>query len=376
MKVLHLVKTLTTGGAELHLLTLSRELVRRGVDVVVATIRDDAAWGTRHLDADFLAAGCRLERLPSGIIPVLDQGKAFRNLLQRERPDLVHTHLPRADVLGAWFCERSPRVPVVASVHDIYSKAQWRGKWALPLVRSAWRRSDALIAISHEVKAWLVRSTGVRSEKIRVIHYGIDVEAFAATARDRDGNGAHRPRVIGSIGRLEPRKGHEALIRALPAIRQRVGLVELRIAGNDPWGYGQSLRELANGLGVGEAVRLEGFHAEIGKFLRGVDVFAFASHSEGFGQVVVEAMASRVPVVASRIAPITEIVVDGVSGRLASPAEPMEFAEAISDVLLSNDEAARMAEQGLKRVRECFNASRMTAETLALYDDLRRVARG
>jgi glycosyltransferase involved in cell wall biosynthesis len=374
MKVVQLVKTLTTGGAELHLLTLCRELVRRDVEVVVACMVDDHAWGTRSLDADFRAAGCRLVRLPWRLGSVVGAAAALRRFLGAETPHLLHTHLPRADVVGAWAHDRRRKTPLISSVHDVYSKAQWRGKWLLPLVRRSWRQCDAVIAISHAVKSWLTRDMGVASEKVRVIHYGIEVERFEGCGNRGGVTGSNGHHVIGAIGRLEPRKGHECLIRALPAIRKQVGPVELHIAGNDPWKYGRTLRELAATLGVADEVKFLGFTADIARFLQGVDVFAFASRSEGFGQVVIEAMASRAPLVASRIEPISEIVTEGESGLLASPDNPAEFAAAIGRLLLSREEALRMGARARQRAQEHFSAARMLVETLELYRQVQRAA--
>ena len=182
-----------------------------------------------------------------------------------------------------------------------------------------------MLCISHAVREWLV-GRGVPPDKARVIHYGIEPEKFSESRVNlREQWGLNDNAVIGSIGRLEPRKGHDLLIQAMPELCKRVPSARLLIAGHDPWGYGATLRRLIDRLGLGEKVRLVGFQNDVVSFLSALDVFAFASSSEGFGQVLVEAMATGKPVVASRIPPLTEIVVDGETGLLVEPENPNGF---------------------------------------------------
>ena len=153
---------------------------------------------------------------------------------------------------------------------------------------------------------------------------------------------------------------------------QRVPHARLLIAGHDPWGYGATLRRLIDRLGLGEKVRLVGFQNDIVAFLSALDVFAITSSSEGFGQVVVEAMAAAKPVVASKIAPLTEIIGDGETGLLVEPGDPTAFADAIVALLKNPIERERMGLRGRERVKKFFTAERMARQTLALYEEMER----
>jgi glycosyltransferase involved in cell wall biosynthesis len=233
-------------------------------------------------------------------------------------------------------------------------------------VTAAWRRADAIIAISNEVRRWLVEDLCVPTERVRVIYYGIEPEGFRVPPAGRRTKG----NVIGSIGRLEERKGHADLIAAMPMVRARVPHATLLIAGNDPWGHRKALERLRMELGVADQVQLVGFQADVAGFLHSVDVFAFASRAEGFGQVVIEAMACGKPVVASRVAPLTEIVVEGVTGLTAEPRNPEAFASALSALLTDSSRAQWMGERGRERVTERFLAARMGRETIELYESV------
>ena len=369
MKVLHLINTLSAGGAELHLLTLCRYLKRRGIGAVVACLREQVKE-SRELRPDFDQEGIRVVHLQADSRYACRFLHKLVRLVKEERPDILHTHLPRADFAGIIGHLLYPSMPWVSSVHDIYSKS-WFGKWALPLCNLLWRRADAVIAISHAVRDWLVQERHVPSAKVTVIHYGIESQRFAQPHADwHQTSGMHGRAVIGSIGRLEPRKGHDTLIRAMPAVLQQVPNATLLIAGHDPWGYGQTLRALIATLGLNNQVQLVGFRDDVPAFLSALTVFALSSRSEGFGQVVIEAMAAGRPVIGGMMPPMTEIVVHGDTGLLVEPENPQAFASAICWLLLHPEAAQRMGRQGQERVCSYFSATRMAAETLSLYHTL------
>lgn len=370
MKVLHVINTLSAGGAELHLLTLCRFLKRTGVALEVACLREHVK-GSRSLRLDFERENIRVINLKADRRYNLSFLGRLLSLVKRENPHIVHSHLPRADIAAALVSRMAYSPALVCSVHGIYGE-RWFGPWAAPLMRTAYRKADAVIAISAAVKNWLRRDMGVNDDKIRVIHYGIESERFNCP---RDGRGheaeKHSGRLtVGSIGRLEPGKGFECLIRALQFVREQIPTASLLIAGHDPLGYGKNLAGLIEELRLTEHVSLVGFHNDVPSFLRDIDIFAFASRSEGFGQVVIEAMASAKPVVVSNIAPLTEIVKDGESGYLANPGNPQAFAGAIVSLLSDPDRAAQMGRRGKQRVDDHFSAQRMADETAAVYESL------
>jgi len=369
LKVFHLINSLSSGGAELHLLSLCRRLLRLGVDLVVAYLKEHVK-GSRSLREDFEAEGCRVINLQADRRYDWRLLSRFAAALAEESPSLVHTHLPRADFAGGLRHLVSRRTPWVCSIHDIYSQS-WSGYWALPLIGQLWRRTDGLIAISQAVKDWLVAEWHILPARVIVIHYGIEASGFSMPqapphiATDMAGH-----RIIGSMGRLEPRKGHETLIRAMPEILQQLPGASLQIAGHDPWDYEQVLQAVIDELGLEPLVQLLGFQNDVPAFLHKLNVFALASHSEGFGQVILEAMAAGKPVVASRIAPFTEIVLEGETGLLVEPKNPNAFADAICWLLTHPREAQQMGERGRERVRRYFSADCMAAQTLSFYHDL------
>jgi glycosyltransferase involved in cell wall biosynthesis len=371
VKILHLINTLSVGGAELHLLTLCRYLKQHGVELVVACLREQVK-GSRSLRPDFEREGICVVNLQADSRYNARFPVRLISLLKKERPDILHTHLPRADFGGAVGHLLCPSIPWVCSVHDVYN-GSWSAERILALCSLLWREADGVIAISDAVKDWLVKERNVPSAKVTVIQYGIEPERFARPDADLRKTWRLEGRaVVGSIGRLEPRKAHDRLIRAMPALLEQVPNASLMIAGHDPWGYSKDLHALIAELGLEEQVRLVGFQADVASFLGALDVFAFASRSEGFGQVVIEAMAAGKPVVASKISPLTQIVADGETGLLVEPERPGAFARALSWLLTHPEEAQHMGMQGRERIYSHFSAEKMVAKVMSLYDELAR----
>jgi glycosyltransferase involved in cell wall biosynthesis len=374
MKILHLINSLSAGGAELHLLTLCRELKKQNVEIVVGCLREHVK-GSRSLRVDFEKEGIKIIALNADSrYECRFLGKIAR-ILTEESPDILHTHLPRADLAGAWWRLLNPVVPWVCSVHDIHDQS-WSGRWTLPLFNFIWPRADRLIAISHAVKDWLVKKRAVPAEKVSVVHYGIEPEGFSLPESDLKQRWALEGKlVIGTIGRLEPRKGHDCLLYAMAELRKIVPGVALIIAGHDPWGYGKELQSLIERLDLRKEVRLAGFQGDIAAFLSATEVFAFATQSEGFGQAVIEAMAAAKPVVASKIAPLTEIVVEGKTGFLVQGDDPQAIAKAVAWLFAHPEQAREMGKHGQARVHTHFSAEKMSEQTLLLYDDVLRERR-
>jgi glycosyltransferase involved in cell wall biosynthesis len=252
MKVLHVINTLSAGGAELHLLTLCRYLRRQGIELVVACLKEQIK-GSRSLRLDFEQERIRIVNLQAASrCDWRFLGRIVR-LLKEERPDILHTHLPRADLAGAFARLFCPSIPWICSVHAIYSQS-WSGRCTLPFFNCIWRQADSVVAISHAVKDWLVRERCVPLDKTMVIHYGIEPERFFRANQPLKKAVFPGSGIVGSIGRLEAGKGHDSLIEAMPIVCKEVPHASLLIAGHDPWSYGPTLDALINRLGLKERV--------------------------------------------------------------------------------------------------------------------------
>lgn len=370
--ILHLINTFSVGGAENHLLSLVRGLSREKYDITVAFFKEEAQEA-RSLVPDFQALGVPVVDLQmSGPI---DPAALVRlaALLRRERFDILHTHLFRADVLGA-VIGRLMGVPIVLS--SVHSRPPFflRNPIKALLNRFSARLDDRVIVISDAIGRYLTQRINLDPQKMVRIHYGLerqDSHATAEPARVRRAFGlANEIPLIGTVARLEPEKGQDVLVRAMPRVLERVPAAHLLLIGHDWQGFRDELQALAEGLGVADYVTFAGFRSDVPRLLPGLDLFVVPSRAEGFGLVLLEAMQWDLPIVATTAGSIPEIVLDGETGRLVPPDAPAPLAEAIVELLADPERAAALGRAGGRRLREHFTWERMIRETEAVYDEL------
>lgn len=360
MKVLHLIKVKGIGGAEQHLLALLPSLRQRGVDAQVLSLDAgaDAARFHRALDE----RGVPWQRVATGFDVSPRLGISVVRAVRAAHPDLLHTHMVHGDVYGS-VAAKMLRLPFVSSRHndDRYLLGPFRY-----VDRAFMKRVRRLIAISDSVRDFLVRA-GLPADKLLTIHYGLDElpSAPSELTPEQAGIPPDAPLVL-AIGRLIAQKDHDTLLRAFTLAREHHPDARLAILG---WGVlEQQTRELIHELGLDDSVVLPG-RVEPRAWLERADIFAHSSRWEGFGIVLLEAMLARLPVVATRVSAIPEIVADGETGLLVEAGDAEGFAVALTELL---DDASRrddLGKAGLARARAEFSVARMTRRTIDVYRD-------
>jgi glycosyltransferase involved in cell wall biosynthesis len=369
LRVLHVLSGCTVGGCEQHVLALLSRLDRARYEPWLACFEAEPDQATPMVPM-FKAAGVRTIDLKARRRSDPAAFARFGRLLKRGRFDIVHVHSFRTE-LGATFFGRLLRwVPrVVRTAHNVdefYVSPRYAA-----LAKVSARGLDRIVAISDAVGGFLHEQAGLPSDKIVRIYYGIDPSPYRPDAPppvERDDADA-RP-TIGVVARLAPQKGHRVLLDAIPAIAQHVPNVRVRLIGHEELSTVQELREYAEQRGVADRVEFEGFRADIANVLEDLDVFVLPSLWEGFGLVLLEAMAAGRPVVASAVGPIPEVVIDGVTGLLVPPGDSDALAAAIVRLLTDPELAAALGRAGRARVESEFAVDAMVARTQALYEEL------
>jgi glycosyltransferase involved in cell wall biosynthesis len=343
MKVLHVHRIGGIGGSERHVLTLLPALAERGLDVSFLGLDDPA----RAPDPFYEQLSVPFERLlaPRDV----DTRLARRVRGATRQADLVHTHLVHADVYGALGARR-----LVSTKHndDPFRTGAFRF-----VERALARRATRIIAITQALARFQVERVGLPAEKVEVIHYGLDDVPAAWGANPPDPVPADA-RVLLCVCRLEPQKGVETAITALPQIPG----AHLVVLGEGP--QRAQLESLARRLDV--PVYLPGRVPDVAAWLRRADVLVHPVRWEGFGLALLEAMLASLPVVATRVSSIPEIVVDGETGILVPPDDAVALADAVRSVL---DRPRDYAERGLARARAEFSVAKMADRTLELYEE-------
>jgi glycosyltransferase involved in cell wall biosynthesis len=346
VKVLHVQRIGGIGGSERHLLTLLPALAAHGVDVRFLGLDDTA----RAPDPFYEALSVPYVRVPAP--RDIDPRLALRVRRETRTADLVHTHLVHADVYGALGAKR-----LVSTKHndDPFRVGAFRF-----VERELARRASRVIAITEALARFQVERVGLPVDKVEVIHYGLD-ELPAAWGTNPADQVRPDARVLLAVCRLEPQKGLDIAVRALPDIRARYPTAELVVLGEGPQRF--ELEQLAGELQV--PVHLLGRVPDVAAWLRRADLLVHPARWEGFGLALLEAMLASKPVVATNVSSIPEIVVDGETGLLVPPDDAAALAAAVNRVL---GDPGSYGEQGHKRAQSQFSVARMTDRTLALYE--------
>jgi glycosyltransferase involved in cell wall biosynthesis len=359
MKVVHLMKVTGVAGAEQHLLNLLPALRARGVDARFVGL------DVEHTDANRLYAGLAQAGVPfEHVRCTLDVNPRMARDVVRavrdSRPDLLHTHLVHADIYGA-AAARLTAVPFVSTRHndDRYQLGPFR--YVDRTFASGARR---LIAISDAVRRFLV-AAGLPAVKFETIHYGLDEMPSLPSelTPEQAGVPASVPLAL-AIGRLIPQKDHQTLLRAFVDVRARQPAAMLAILGDGP--LAAETRALVRELGLDGAVVLPG-RLETRDWLQRADVFVHTSRWEGFGIVLLEAMLAGLPIVATRVSAVPEIVADGETGLLVPPGNSSALALALGELLADPPRARALGTAGRARAKSHFSIDRMTEATLGVY---------
>jgi glycosyltransferase involved in cell wall biosynthesis len=377
VKVLFVHNGLGTGGAERSLAELLPGLAEAGITPIVACLyRRNEGMERAVLERGFDVRFLRARR-------TLSRALEIRKLIRRERPDVVHTTIFEANVSGRLAAAGTGAVVVSSLVNT-----PWGAGRALdPNVRRpkvvAAQRIDAFTArhltdhfhaITHAVRDWAVETLGLRPERITVIERGRDPERLGEPGAGRRakarGSLGLTPddEVILAVGRQEYQKGHRYLLEAMPGLLERRPNVVLLVAGRKG-NASAELERLLAGLDPAR-VRLLGHRDDVPDLLAAADVFAFPSLYEGLGGSLLEAMALALPIVASDVPAIREVLDGGACGLLVPTASPAELGVAIERLLGDDGLRAGLAERGRARFLERYTLMRSTARMVELYRGL------
>jgi L-malate glycosyltransferase len=213
---------------------------------------------------------------------------------------------------------------------------------------------------------------GVKREKISVVYDGVEnTELLPSIDRDqvRGNLGMDKEAlVLGCIGHFTAEKGHADLIKAFAQIHEGHPNAKLLLVGDGP--LKDQYRHLIHKLNLGQRVILAGIASDLREFLAAMDIFVFPSVSEGLGSVLLMAMANRLPVAASRVGGIPEIVIDGQTGFLFPPGDSISLAKCVLHAIDDRFRLRHCAEKAAERVREHFSITRMVEETYRIYSNV------
>jgi glycosyltransferase involved in cell wall biosynthesis len=301
------------------------------------------------------------------------------SLIREERPHILHTHTAKAGAIAraAALLAGYARPPVVLhTFHGHVLKGYFdssRTAFFRQVERSLARTSDALVAVSPEVRDDLVELGVAPREKFAVIRLGIPLEErLGDVTADRDyrhlygiGRDAF---VIGWVGRMTGVKDAGAVLEIVRATRDRGIDAVLCMVGDGP--DRDRLEQLARDLGIARSSFFVGYQAEVAGYYRLFDAFVLPSVNEGTPVSAIEALAAATPVVANRVGGIPDVVRDGEDGFLVEPGDVGGAADRLATLAGDPDLRRRLGEAGRSRVVERYSVTRLVDDVDRLYRSL------
>lgn len=347
-------------GGQRQALFLARELKKNGFRFTFV-VQPDSPLHQK-------AAEEGLPVLPLRMKSEIDVFASFRlaGAMKREGCRLAHFHDAHAIAVGGRAAQRA-RVPIriISRRVDFQLKRN-------PFSRSKYTKNvDLIIAISEGVKDVLIKG-GIAPAAIEVIPSGIDFSPFdAVKERDflrQEFRFSPEDYLVGIVAALEDHKGHRDLLEAARLIKLRAPKIKIVIVGTGSLDL--ELDQQARELHVDDLVFFLGFREDVPRILASLDLFVLSSRLEGLGSSMMDAMASRLPVVATEVGGIPEVVVKNETGFLVPPRDPVRLAEAIIRLYQDRSLAARFGKRGYEVVHEKFSAEAMARRIIAAYENI------
>ncbi|MCE3607668.1 TIGR03088 family PEP-CTERM/XrtA system glycosyltransferase [Massilia sp. P8910] len=360
--VVHLIYRLDFGGLETLLVERINRMPAAHYRHAVVCLTDYTAFADK-----ITKPGVELFALHKQPGLSLGTHGALWKLLRRLRPTILHTY----NLSALEYAPAALLAAVPVRINGLHGRdagdPQGRNRKHNMLRRLMLPFYDCCYANSADMLAWNRKVIGVAENKSRLLANGIDADKF----NPRGGTVHHfgpETIVIGSVGRIQDVKDHATLLRAFVLLRARLPQVRLAIVGGGP--LLAALQAQAEQAAVAHAVWLPGARTDVADILRGFDIFALSSIAEGTPGSALEAMASGLPVVGTRVGGVPEVVADGVTGALVPPSDAAAMADALERYVM--DAALRLEHgtAGRARVERLYNMAAMVAAYESLYDAL------
>ena len=364
-RITHIIKATGIAGAERHLITMLPELDRQRFDICVIILTEPKKPVDKLL-ITLQQTGIKSERMiingHADLYLVFRLARRLRDL----DPCVVHTHLLHADLYGT-VAARMAGVPAIISSR--HNDDPFRARWPLSfLLRIINRYTNRFIAISETVRAFTVKTEKVPVSVVDTVYYGlaVDTEYNRHVIDARDEFGLLKGPLLVCAARLTEQKGHKWLLRAFRLVVNQLPETSLLLLGDGP--LREHLEDTVVNLDLAKNVRFAGWRTDVMNILPSTDLFVLASEWEGFGLAILEAMSFSLPIIATKVGGIPEVVLDGETGWLVKARDSDAFAGSILAALSSPDKMLQCGQRGKLRVHDTFSVQKMIFDTEKIYN--------
>ncbi|MCX5702681.1 MAG: lipopolysaccharide heptosyltransferase II [Candidatus Omnitrophica bacterium] len=356
MNILQILPELNVGGVETGTLDLAKYLVKDGHKAVVVS-----AGG--ELVKDLESLGAIHYQLPvhkKSIFTMIKMVPLLVDIIKKEEIDIVHAR-SRVPAWIAYFACRKTKKIFITTCHGYYKKH---------LFSHVMGWGKRVIVLSNSIGRHMVDDFGVPYERIRLIPRSVDLDKFKFISPDiKRGLEFH----VGIIGRLTPIKGHLYFIKAMAKVARVVPHLKIWIVGDSPPSkdsYKEQVKVLVKRLGLWHCTEFLGVQRDIPAILNHLDLLVLATTTqEAFGRVIIEAQAAGVPVIATKVGGVVDIIDDEKTGLLIPPKDYTSMSQAVIRIFKDKELARNFAEAAYKKIKENYNIELMVKNTLCIYQD-------
>lgn len=378
INILYVIDTLFIGGAEQHVTTLCRHINKEKFHVVVCTLFSRDLSKVEPFAVQIGKMGIRVERLGLTTWRDVRTFKKYLSLIDEEKIDIVHAHTVPADFWGCLIAKLFRHRKTIVTLHGPDLVKTFVSKLQYNQVNTF--LSNKIITASDLLKHTAICENYAKANKIVVIPNQVDVVRFNPSKTGNKIRAEYNipadTMIIGSIGRFEKSKGFEICFKVFARVLKHHSKLKFILCG-----YGKEegfYRTVVKDLDIEKDVIITGARMDVDEIMAAIDILLFTPYyGEGFGLVLIEAMASGKPVVASNVYPTPEIVIDGRTGFLPFPEKPVETMEKV-DVdpfvkkilyLIENNEIRKtMGLEGRRIVEEKYSTKVVMKQTETLYE--------
>lgn len=347
-------------GGQSQALYLTKGLKERGYDVsLICQSGSPLLERAREVGIEVFPLKMNFEFSPISVFKI-------SKILKIKKAKILHSHDSHSATLGilASFLHPVP-IKILARKVDFSVKGNPFRKLKYDKLISA------IIAVSNGVKEVLVKE-GIPESKIHTIYEGTNIERFKIEGEKEEWKerlGFRRNRFLaGIVAHLAHHKGHIYLIEAAKILKEKGAELDILVIGDGE--LKDTLISKAKELGVDDVVKFLGFRKDIPELLKAIDLFILSSYLEGLCTSLLDAMAAKLPIVATRTGGIPEAIEDGVNGILVPPRNPSALADAILQFYKDRNKLREMGEKGYERAKKFFSVESMIDNTISLYNQL------
>ena len=369
-KIAYLIDGLSMGGAERLMVPILKHLSRAHFEPFVCALQSKDG---NPLADDLRALGVAVECLQIKHLRDLDAIPRLTSTLKGIGADLVHTQLEAANILGN-ISAKLLRLPSVCTIHvmpslEVKTKTKLHQKVEWFALRHF---CDRVISVSEEARQYHIDITGAPGSQVTTIYNGIDLSGFSSMdqAHERMAVRAElgipsEANILVTVAVLRPQKGIQFLIRALPGVLASSPQTYYLIVGSGS--HQNALLEEVDKAGIGERVIFAGMRKDVPRLLAASDVFVLPTLTEALPTVLAEAMAARLPVIASRVGGVPEMITEGRNGLLVEPEDLPGLSGACIQLLNNPGQRAAMGAEGWEIVHQKFSIERQVDQLKELY---------